>query len=485
MRSYHPQMDSWFDAVVGRNYEFVRENVKNMAGISNFMGTTGLCKAAAAGDLEMVKILFESEKDMVDSRGKTALMYAAENGHTSVISFLMPYMVKKQTNDKTTALMYAVWKGHKDAVSLLLKEEQGLTQYRGMTALMQAARYKHTDLCELLLSECGRQDNCGFTALLFATMSGCIDFVKKLWDKEGSITGLNGETPLMTAARENKVELIDFFISKGQAGKRDTEGKTALMSAAERGHIQSISALLKYEKNMQDNRGMTALMYASSHSKLEAAKILKDEIPLRDKNGRTALQYANLQDEDITTTTLKPENKDLAVQHAQEISPLSIFLFNESLQHTFIPTSRTFRSITDFLFRNFQTYKEEYQGYDEIVDFCDRLLDVVTSFMVDFITPFYYTSLTLGIAVAKEKQDTDFANSANRMMDTLFQEIEEFLNDDSDSLICCICLDKLRNVILYPCKHVVVCTDCLETLKDTCPYCRTTITGKDIIDYFD
>lgn len=52
-----------------------------------------------------------------------------------------------------------------------------------MTALMQAARYKHTDLCELLLSECGRQDNCGFTALLFATMSGCIDFVKKLWDK--------------------------------------------------------------------------------------------------------------------------------------------------------------------------------------------------------------------------------------------------------------------------------------------------------------
>lgn len=70
MRSYHPQMDTWFDAVVGRNYDFVRENVKNMAGISNFMGTTGLCKTAAAGDLEMVKILFESEKDIVDSRGR-------------------------------------------------------------------------------------------------------------------------------------------------------------------------------------------------------------------------------------------------------------------------------------------------------------------------------------------------------------------------------------------------------------------------------
>lgn len=476
-------MDVWFDAVVGRNYEFVRDNVKNMAGISNFMGTTGLCKAAAAGDLEMVKILFESEKDIVDSRGKTALMYAAENGHTSVISFLMPHMAKKQSNDKTTALMYAVWKGHKDAVGLLVKEEHGFAQFRGMTALMQAARYKHTDLFEPLSSECGRRDNSGFTALIFATMSGCIDVVKKLWDKEGSINGLNGETPLMIAARENKTDLIDFFISKRQAGKRDAEGKTALMTAAERGHIQSISALLKYEKNMQDNRGMTALMYAASNSKLEAAKLLTEEIPLKDRRGQTALQYANLQHEESAHVTAKSENKDLATQHIQEISPLSIFLFNESLQHVFTPTTKTFRSIIDYLFRVFQEYKNEYQGYDEITDFCERMLDVMTSFVVDFITPFYYTSLSLGFSVAKEKQEADFSNSANRMMDTFFHEIEEFLSDDSDSLICCICLDKLRNVIFYPCKHVVVCLECLETLKDSCPYCRTTIKDKDIVNY--
>lgn len=483
MRSYHPQMDSWFDAVVGRNYDFVRENVKNMAGISNFMGTTGLCKAAAAGDLEMVKILFESEKDIADSRGKTALMYAAENGHTSVISFLLPYMARKQTNDKTTALMYAVWKGHKDAVNLLVKEEHGLAQYRGMTALMQAARYKHTDLFESLSSECGRRDNSGFTALMFATMSGCIDVVKKLWDKEGSIVGLNGETPLMIAAKENKIELIELFISKRQAGKRDVEGKTALMNAAERGHLKSIAALLKYEKNMQDNRGMTALMYAASNSKLDAAKALAEEIPLKDKNGCTALQYANLQHEEITHATMKPENKDLATQHVQQISPLSIFLFNESLQHVFTPTNKTFQAIIDYLTRSFQAYKNEYQGYAEILDFCDKILDIMASFLVNFITPFYYASLSLGFSVAKDKQEADFSNNANYMMETLFQEVEEFLSDDSDSLICCICLDKLRNVILYPCKHVVVCLECLETLKESCPYCRTTIKDKDIVNY--
>lgn len=102
---------------------------------------------------------------------------------------------------------------------------------------------------------------------------------------------------------------------------------------------------------------------------MDAAKILKDEVPLKDKNGRTALQYANLQYADIATATMKPENKDLATQHVQEISPLSIFLFNESLQHAFIPTSKTFRSIVDFLVRAFQSYKDEYRGYDEIVDF--------------------------------------------------------------------------------------------------------------------
>lgn len=40
---------------------------------------------------------------------------------------------------------------------------------------------------------------------------------------------------------------------------------------------------------------------------------------------------------------------------------------------------------------------------------------------------------------------------------------------------CCVCLDKAPTVVLNPCGHKVVCENCYQKIKDSCPVCRTKI----------
>jgi hypothetical protein len=46
--------------------------------------------------------------------------------------------------------------------------------------------------------------------------------------------------------------------------------------------------------------------------------------------------------------------------------------------------------------------------------------------------------------------------------------------DDDDTVTCTVCLDKPREQLLMPCKHVCVCTDCGNNVEQ-CPLCRVTI----------
>jgi hypothetical protein len=44
---------------------------------------------------------------------------------------------------------------------------------------------------------------------------------------------------------------------------------------------------------------------------------------------------------------------------------------------------------------------------------------------------------------------------------------------------CIVCMDALRDVLLLPCKHLVLCSGCAQQMEgrgalDSCPYCRQT-----------
>ena len=47
---------------------------------------------------------------------------------------------------------------------------------------------------------------------------------------------------------------------------------------------------------------------------------------------------------------------------------------------------------------------------------------------------------------------------------------------------CCICLDNKPNILLLPCKHIIICYNChLIYNKNICPGCSTKIESRNII----
>lgn len=73
---------------------------------------------------------------------------------------------------------------------------------------------------------------------------------------------------------------------------RDAINSTPLMHAAAKGDLTKISTYM-HMVSRQDNRGMTALMYAAYYGHVEAVKLLVwGEAKIHDKRGKTALMYA-------------------------------------------------------------------------------------------------------------------------------------------------------------------------------------------------
>ena len=61
----------------------------------------------------------------------------------------------------------------------------------------------------------------------------------------------------------------------------------------------------------------------------------------------------------------------------------------------------------------------------------------------------------------------------------LFEANEE-LNKEKDKSVCVVCLDNKRDVVLKPCNHFCLCSDCSKVLKE-CPMCKKKIRKKEKI----
>lgn len=56
--------------------------------------------------------------------------------------------------------------------------------------------------------------------------------------------------------------------------------------------------------------------------------------------------------------------------------------------------------------------------------------------------------------------------------------------DPNQHLRCCICLDQYSSIVLFPCNHLCLCSECCNlVLKDKkkCPLCRQVISTTQII----
>lgn len=280
---------------------------------------TALMIAAAGGHHECVKLLL-CELGIVGSNELTALDYACEHGYLGCIEQLSPEYslmlgkplyhaaigdydwikrhiksVYRSTVLFRTPLMCAAACGQ-DKVVAELTEQIGMTDSLGYTALGIAAQRDQMSVIPILTDELSLSQANGMSALMVACKYGCYSSAEALFslyypnNKADALIG-NGTVQALGHVR------------------RDSDGKTALMYATISRKRLLVRMLLGVEGGLQDNVGMTALMYAVRYGCKECYELLitcQAEVKHRNNKKETALMLAIKHKRDLAVTLLGP-----------------------------------------------------------------------------------------------------------------------------------------------------------------------------------
>jgi ankyrin repeat protein len=241
----------------------------------NMMGETPLEKASREGNGEMVRLL-------LDNRGMAgsglALIAASRYGFTNIVKLLLkknpPVTIKGR--EGMTALAAAVLGGHYEIVELLLKQgsDVNMIQRHSRTPVMIAAGNGDLKMVKFLagrradMNRITRGNNC---PLYEAIKSNIYSMVKLVLDLKArvKIRDRNLETPLMHCAKMDATpdsEIAKLLLEKNaDLNRRNRQGKTALMFAAEKGHTEIVKLLVEKGAtlNDRDRKRKSAADYAS------------------------------------------------------------------------------------------------------------------------------------------------------------------------------------------------------------------------------
>ncbi|EFO63927.1 Protein 21.1 [Giardia lamblia P15] len=291
------------NACVRGNKNAARALYRKENGFHQFDGWTPLMGAAAIDDMTELRFYLENYVGMKDKDGMTALMYAAVCNNPNAILQLLERESGMRTNKGYTALMLAAEKNNVNAVQVLMPKEATIMNNERETALMIASRAGATESARILVpTEGGIRMLDGTSALRLALDYNNQELARFLAEREGIAVGqltrdFHGRTDLMRAAEEGDAVSV-YCLLPSQGGLVDVDGKTALMYACERGHVQCARLLKEKEarmrRTMRDSwEGQTALMFAAQAGSVEIVDLLIDvEGGCSCANGWTALMSA-------------------------------------------------------------------------------------------------------------------------------------------------------------------------------------------------
>jgi ankyrin repeat protein len=268
-----------------RRIQAMIQNSPDLINASDKNGETPLQKAAAKGQLEIVKFLLNNGA-AVNAFGSgwpsfTALHYAAANGRKAVVDLLLSrganVDARAQTSSGMTPLHLAASKGYELVAKTLLDAGASSAakmnsaadfsnddiQYRinpGSTPLEVAANQGFVNIFRLMLAhipDVNAKEYGGATALHIAARLGDKDSVELLLAKDSDVNATNssGETPLISAAANTKTAVVELLLSKGaDVNTTNNQGRTALSFAAEKNDVATVRALL--EAHADPNAGL-------------------------------------------------------------------------------------------------------------------------------------------------------------------------------------------------------------------------------------
>lgn len=153
---------------------------------------------------------------------------------------------------------------------------------QGNSLLILAAREGQVPTVKALLSykpNVSHRNLAGDSALMLATLRGDLEMVNLLLEA-GAEFDHDGWTPLIYAAFEGHLELVERFLALGaNVNVLAPNGSNALMFAARNGHMPVVMRLLETDINLeqQNDRGFTAETWALSNKNTNIADLINKE----------------------------------------------------------------------------------------------------------------------------------------------------------------------------------------------------------------
>ncbi|XP_056149726.1 histone-lysine N-methyltransferase EHMT1a [Lampris incognitus] len=202
---------------------------------------TPLHAAAAEGHQEICHMLVQAgaNLDSFDDEQRTPLMTSCENNHLDTVKYLLRAGAAVGRKDiKGSTCLHVVAKlGYYDIFHHLLSKASRYINCQddgGWTPITWAIEYKHMELVHLLLArgaDVNIRDKEENVCLHWAALAGCDDIAQALLDSRCDLHAVNihGDSPLHVAVRENHLECVMLFLSRGaDVSLRNREGETAL-----------------------------------------------------------------------------------------------------------------------------------------------------------------------------------------------------------------------------------------------------------------
>lgn len=181
---------------------------------------------------------------------------------------------------KAKALLAAIRAGDRDAVEKMIADASLLQvkDAEGSTTLMHAALYADARMLRLLLdrgADVNAANRAGVTALMWA--AGDSEKARLLLEKGAKVDARTplGRTPLLIAATyAGNVDVVRLLLEKGaKAADQDVARETALTSAAKRGDVQLVEALIEAGADVNAG-GRPALVWAAEEGNAECLACL-------------------------------------------------------------------------------------------------------------------------------------------------------------------------------------------------------------------